>query len=212
MFPDIKMTTANTGTLGGRARLTGTGNSMAQMLGTANGDAALIMDGGTISELMLRLSNLDIANSIGVMLGGDKQVPVRCMVANFTAEQGDFKIHALVIDTPKVNVTGTGDINLANEALNVRLEAHNKTFSLASLRGPILIGGTLKTPAPRPELGTAAARGALAAALGAVTAGLGTLLPLLEFGKPKDGNCSALMAETKKDVGVQERDMKPRKK
>src|ERR1700694_5752915 len=61
--------------MGGLAQLDADGNSMAQMLGTANDEAALIMDGGTVSELLLRLSNLDIANSIMVLLGGDKQVP-----------------------------------------------------------------------------------------------------------------------------------------
>lgn len=212
MFPDVKLTQANTGTMGGRAKLTGTGNSPAQMLGTANGEAALIMDGGTVSELILRISNLDIANAVARMLGGDKQVAVRCMVGNFKVTDGDFKIDTLLLDTPKVNLAGTGDINLADETLNLRLESENKTFSLASLRGPVVVTGTLKTPAPRPEMGNVVARGGLALALGAVTAGIGALLPLLEFGKPKESNCKELMEATKKDVGVKQSDLQPRRK
>ena len=83
LFPASKLNAASAGTMGGRAKLDATGDSISQMMGTANGEAALIMDGGTISELLLRLSNLDIANSFLVLLGGDKQVPIRCMVANF---------------------------------------------------------------------------------------------------------------------------------
>ncbi len=45
MFPASKLAAADTGTMGGRARLDGNGNSIAQMLGSANGEAALIMDG-----------------------------------------------------------------------------------------------------------------------------------------------------------------------
>src|SRR5258706_433805 len=211
MFPNSKLAAADTGTMGGRARLTGSGNSLAEMLGTANGEAALIMDGGSVSELMLRLSNLDIANSIIVMLGGDKQVPVRCMVGNFKAVDGDFTVDSLLLDTPKVNVTGSGDINFADESLKIRLVAQSKGFSLASLRGPIAITGTFKAPVVRPEMAGVIARGGLAVALGAVTAGIGALIPLLEFGQRKDSNCVELMNQAKADAGVKASDMAPRK-
>jgi hypothetical protein len=150
MFPASKLANANTGTMGGRAKLHANGNSIAQMLASANGEAALIMDGGSVSELMLRLSNLDIANSIGVLLGGDKQVPIRCLVGNFKAVDGDFKVEALLLDTPKVNITGSGDVNFTDESLHLRLVSQGKGFSLASLRGPIAISGSLKAPLVHP--------------------------------------------------------------
>lgn len=210
LFPASKLTVANVGTLGGRARLDGNGNSVAQMLGTANGEAALIMDGGSVSELILRLSNLDIANSVLVLLGGDKQVPVRCMVSNFKAVNGDFAVEALLLDTPKVNVTGSGDVNFTDESLNLRLVSQQKGFSLISLRGPIDITGTFKTPAVHPVMGKAIARGAIAAALGVATAGLGALIPLLDIGKDKESNCLELMNKAKADAGIKQSDLAPR--
>ncbi|MEO7727529.1 MAG: AsmA family protein [Burkholderiales bacterium] len=210
MFPGLKLATVNTGTMGGRAKLDGKGNSMAQMLGSANGEAAVIMDGGTISELLLRLSNLDIANSLMVMLGGDKQVPLNCVVGNFNAVNGDFQVQSLVIDTPKVSVTGSGAVNFTDEALHLRLVSQQKGFSLASLRGPIAITGSFKTPVVRPELGKAIARGGLAVVLGVATAGIGALIPLLDFGKDKKTNCSALIQQAKSDVGVKASDIAPR--
>ena len=210
LFPTSKLTAANAGTLGGRAKLDGNGNSMAQMLGTANGDAALIMNGGSVSELMLRLSNLDIANAIVVMLGGDKQVPIRCMVSNFKAVNGDFKVEALVLDTPKVNMTGSGNVNFTDESLNLRLVSQSKGFSLASLRGPIDITGSFKTPAVHPVMGNVIARGGIAAVLGVVTAGIGALIPLLDLGKDKDSNCAELMSKAKADAGVKDSDLAPR--
>jgi uncharacterized protein involved in outer membrane biogenesis len=212
MFPASKLAAADTGTMGGRAKLDGSGNSIAQMLGSANGEAALIMDGGSVGELMLRMSNLDIANSIVVMVGGDKQVPIRCMVGNFKAVDGDFKVEALVLDTPKVNITGSGDVNFTDESLHLRLVSQSKGFSLASLRGPIAITGSFKNPLVRPEMGGVIARGALAVALGAVTAGVGALIPLLDFGKgrTKDSNCAELMSQARSDAGVKASDMAPR--
>jgi AsmA family protein len=210
LFPDSKLNAASMGTMGGRAKLDATGNAMAQMLGTANGEAALIMDGGTISELLLRLSNLDIANSILVLLGGDKQVPIRCMVANFKAVEGKFKVQDLVLDTPKVSIAGDGDVNFADESLHLRLVSQSKGFSLASLRGPILVTGPFKNPSVHPDMHKAVARGGIAAVLGAMTAGIGTLVPLLEFGKDKDSNCAALLSQVKSDAGIKQSDIAPR--
>jgi uncharacterized protein involved in outer membrane biogenesis len=204
LFPNSKLTAASAGTMGGRAKLAGTGNSMAQMLGTANGEAALIMDGGTISELLLRVSNLDIANSVMVLVGGDKQVAIRCMVANFKAVKGDFKVQDLVLDTLKVNVTGEGNVNFADESLHLRLVSQAKGFSLASLRGPFLVTGSFKNPSVHPEMGKVVARGALAVVLGVLTGGVGALIPLLEAGKNKDSNCAALLSQAKSDAGIKQ--------
>ena len=210
LFPDSRFAAANAGTMGGRTRFDATGNSVAQILGSANGEAALIMDGGAFSELLLRLSNLDIANAIAVMIGGDKQIPVRCLVGNFKAVDGDFKVDALLLETDKVNITGDGDVNFADESLRLRLVAKSKGFSLVSLRGPIGITGTFKNPVLRPEMGKVLGRGGLAVALGALTSGVGALIPLLDFGKHQESNCAALISQAKSDAGVKASDMAPR--
>jgi AsmA family protein len=207
MFPRSKLGAGDTGTIGGRAQLRGSGNSIAQMLGSAGGNAALVMENGSVGELALRVSNLDIANSLLLMLGGDKQVPVRCVVGIFKAVDGKFTANALVLDTPKVNMTGTGDIDFADESLHLRLVSQSKGFSLASLRGPIAVTGSFKNPVLKPELGAAVVRGGLALALGAATAGVGALIPLVDFGKRGDSNCPALMDQASADAGVQRADV-----
>ena len=212
LMPSAKMSRMTSGAIGGRAKLAMAGSSLAQMLGSANGEAAVIMNGGTVSELAMRLANLDIANSLARILGGDRETPIRCFVSNWNAVDGNFRVQAMVLDTPKVNVHGTGNVNLRTEALNLLLTAESKTFSLASLRGPINIGGTLKNPVVSPDYGMAIARGGLAAAIGSVTAGIGALIPLLELGKKDDTHCSELKAEAKADVGVKESDLRARKK
>ena len=206
LFPASKVN-VGAGTMGGRAKLDASGDSLAKMMGTANGEVALIMDGGTVSELLLRLSNLDIANSILVLLGGDKQIPIRCMVANFNAVEGDFKVQDMVLDTPKVNITGEGNVNFGDESLHLKLVS--KAKSLISLRGPILVTGTFKKPSVRPDMRKVAARGGIAAGLGVITGGIGALIPLLELGKKKDSNCAALISQTKSDAGIKQSDIAP---
>jgi uncharacterized protein involved in outer membrane biogenesis len=167
------------------------------------------MDGGSVGELMLRLSNLDIANSLLVLLGGDKQVPINCMVANFKAVDGDFIVKDMLLDTAKVNIVGTGNINFGDESIHLRLVPESKGFSLASLRGPLAVSGTFKSPVLRPELGEVIVRGGLAVALGSVSFGVGALIPLLDFGTEQESNCKALLVDAKADTGVKTSDTAP---
>ncbi len=210
LFPGSALAAEDTGTMGGRAKLIGHGNSVARMLATANGESALISDGGSVGELMLRLSNLDIANSLLVLLSGDKQVPIHCMVGNFKAVDGDFIVKDLVLDTAKVNIVGSGNINFSDESIHLRLVPASKGFSLASLRGPIVVSGSFKNPVLRPEMGGVIVRGGLAVALGAATSGVGALIPLLDFGSGRDSNCKTLLGDAKSDTGVKTSDIAPR--
>jgi hypothetical protein len=66
------------GEIDGRAKVTTQGNSIAAMLGAADGDAVLLMNSGEISDLLLRLTNLDLANAAASLLKGDKNIRVRC--------------------------------------------------------------------------------------------------------------------------------------
>jgi AsmA family protein len=209
LLPTSKLTASNPGIMGGRAKIDARGDSLSQMMGTANGEAALIMDGGTISELLLRKSNVDIANSFLVLVRGDTNVPIRCMVANFKAVDGNFKVQDLVLDTPKVNITGDGNVNFADESLHLRLASRSKGFSLVSLRGPILVTGTLMKPKVKPDTAKVAARGGAAVGLAVVTVGVAGLIPLLDFGDNKDSNCAALMDQARSDAGIKQSDIAP---
>jgi len=207
LFLTSKPTASNPGIIGGRARLDAKGDSISQMMGTANGEAALIMDGGTISELLLRKANVDIANSFLVLVRGDKNISIRCMVANFKAVEGDFKVQDMVLDTPKVNIAGDGNVNFADESLHLRLVSQSKSFSLASLRGPILVTGAFIKPKVKPDTTKVATRVGVAVGLAAVTVGVAGLIPLLDFGNAKDSNCAALMDQAKSDAGIKQSDI-----
>lgn len=202
LFPGSTLAAADTGSINGRAKLHGNGNSVSQMMAGANGEAALVMDGGSVGELTVRLANLDIANSLLLLVGGDRQIPIRCAVANFKAEKGIFTVKDLVLDTSKVNIVGEGNVNFVDESLHLRLASRAKGFSLITLRGPIAVTGSFQSPNLRPELGGVIARSGLAVALGVATGGLGALLPLLDFGKNQDSKCAALLSQARSDAGV----------
>ena len=195
LFPGFRLSRANAGVIRGRAKLDTSGNTVAKMLGGADGDFALMMEGGSVSELLVRLVNLDVANAVPVLITGDKQLPVRCLVAHLRGTQGKFKAESLVLDTGKAVVTGAGSVDFAQESLDLTFVSKSKGLSLAALRGPIRMTGTFKDPKVAPDMTQAAARGIAAVALGWFTGGIGALIPLVDLGGAKDSDCAALIGD-----------------
>jgi uncharacterized protein involved in outer membrane biogenesis len=155
------------------------------------------MDGGEISDLVLRLMNLDVQHTLVTLMRGDENIPVRCMVGHFAADHGHLRPQPFILDTEHTKVAMQGDIDLGTETFKLRLIAHPKEMSLVALRGPILIEGPFSAPAVRPDLKNAIARGAAAIALGVVATPAAVLIPLFELGSEKDANCKAIVTQAK---------------
>src|SRR5207244_6635990 len=106
--------------VGGRAKFTATGNSVADMLGTSNGEVALISWGGDASELSIVLTNLDLARAAGLLIRGDTNSPIRCVVADFVSTNGVMDARTLVVDTEAEKILGDGTIDFAKERYDLK--------------------------------------------------------------------------------------------
>src|SRR4029077_2141837 len=115
ILPQIKPPSGSAGKVGGRARFTASGNSIADMLGTSNGDLAIISSGGDASELAIVLTNLDLARAAQLLVRGDTNSPIRCVVADFAAENGTMNARTLVMDTEAEKILGEGSVDFTNE-------------------------------------------------------------------------------------------------
>jgi len=195
ILPGVKPPNGSAGKLGGRARLAGTGNSVADMLTTSNGEVALINRGGDASELAIVLTNLDLAHAAKLLLTGDRNSPVHCVVADFVAVNGKFAARNLVVDTTSEKIVGEGTIDLANERYDLALNAESKRPSLVALRGPILIEGPFRAPRVHPDPLPVAARVGASVALGVLLTPLAALLPLVDPGGGEDADCGALVQQ-----------------
>jgi uncharacterized protein involved in outer membrane biogenesis len=81
-------------------------------------------------------------------------LPVHCAVADLVAQEGVLRPRVMVLDTAVSAVWVEGSLSLANEALALRAVVMPKDFSLASLRMPLQVGGTLAHPEVSFEKGT----------------------------------------------------------
>ncbi|MFL6620907.1 MAG: AsmA family protein, partial [Povalibacter sp.] len=188
MFPTVQMTKSGAGLLSGAMTVTAQGNSVADMFASANGDIGLIMGEGHISNLLLELAGLDVAESVKYLFDKKHTIPLRCAYANFKIVDGQVTTRGLAFDTTDTIIFGEGNIDLRREAIGMRLIPQPKDKSPLSLRTPLQIGGTFKDPSFHPEAGPLILRTAAAAALYSV-APPAALLALIETGPGKDIDC-----------------------
>ncbi|HRO61674.1 MAG TPA: AsmA family protein [Burkholderiaceae bacterium] len=176
------------GTLGGRAKLDGHGNSTAEMLGSLDGSSEFWINGGKISQLLLELSGIDIAESLGLLIGGDGALQMQCAAARLTVEDGLVTPEVALIDTVDTTLLVTGESSLAEERLDLVITARPKDASPLALRSPVHIEGTFGDPKVRLDMGATALRLGAAALLATIATPAAALLALIDPGAGDEGD------------------------
>ena len=184
------------GLLVGRARLSGTGDSVHKAFSNASGQVTVVAPGGEIRRSIAELMGVDVIKGLGLMMSKSQQTtPIRCAVGDFRVRNGQLDADTLVFDTGPVLVTGSGQVNLSDERLSLRVQGHPKKFQLVRLLAPIDIAGPIRSPHLKIEKGAAIAQGGVAAALASFLSPLAAILPFVDPGLAKDANCGALVAQ-----------------
>ena len=132
------------GPIEGRINISGTGESFRELMATASGNSFVAMSGGEVSQLLIELAGLDIAQTLGVLVRGDKPVAIRCAVVDLHGQDGQMDVQTLVFDTTDTVIFGEGKIDLRNEQPDIVLTPVPKDFSPLSLRTFIRVGGSFK--------------------------------------------------------------------
>ena len=169
------------GRLNGTTALQGQGRSTAQILGTLKGKFSTELRDGAMSHLVIEAAGIDIAQGLGLLIKGDKALPVTCGVADLAANDGVFRPRVMVIDTPDSTFWIDGTLSLATEAIDLRAVVSPKDFSPLALRTPLHVRGTLAKPTVSIEKGPLVKKLATAALL-ALANPLAALLPLIDRG------------------------------
>lgn len=195
LTPQIDGVPALAGTLDGRASMAGRGNSVRDFAAHANGRMGLAMNGGRMSHLAVELVGLDVAEALGVLIGKDKPVDIRCAAGALALQDGRLRIKSMLIDTEDSLVIAGGGVDLATERLDLKLQTHSKDASLLSGQTPVTLSGPLRRPAVGIESKGLAARGAAALALGAVLTPVAAMLAFIDPGLAQDSDCAARLRE-----------------
>jgi AsmA family protein len=188
------------GPIGGRIALSGTGQSFRELMATASGNTFLMMSGGEISELLVRLAGLNVARALGVVVRGDKPIPIRCALLDLEGKEGQMTVQTLVFDTANSVIAGEGKIDLRDEKLDIVLTPVPKDFSPLSLRSFIRVNGTFKNISAFPDPIKTGTESLFAKIFNSLVILILSPLQPRDLGLGKDVDCDALIA------GIQKRD------
>jgi AsmA protein len=186
-----------TGKLVGKTKLIGSGNSTAEMLSTLDGEVSIYIHKGTISHLVVEALGLDIAQGLGLLLTGDKPLPMQCAVMDLSAKNGIATPKVALIDTPVTLVLINGTVDLAKETLDLKLAAKPKNISPFTVRSPIHVKGSFKNPDVSVEKTPIVARVLGSVALAFVNP-LAAILPFIDTGSGEKSPCNESLIEFQK--------------
>ncbi len=189
------------GTLIGRLRIHGFGQSVHKLASTADGAMSLIIPQGEINEAIAELTGINLTRGLGLLLAkNETKTSIRCGVLDFQAQNGDLTAKSFFIDTTDVLITGRGEVHLDSEALNLALKGDPKKLRLTRLRSPITIKGTLKTPAVGIDAGELAKQGAVATALGTLLTPVAAVIAFIDPGRAKNKDCFASVTDARESI------------
>lgn len=143
LLPALHESAWLSGTLGGEARLSGRGDSLAEILGSASGTFMVGTRDARISNRTDAKLGLNLGKMLRTMISDEKQVPVRCASMTLDLNKGVGKSRRILIDTDRTHVEGSGSIDLKKERFDVLMTPQPKKAGDITLRQSIRIKGSL---------------------------------------------------------------------
>jgi AsmA family protein len=157
-----------------------------------------VMSGGEISELLVELAGLDVAHTLGVVVRGDKPIPIRCGLLELQGENGQMGVQTLVFDTANSVVAGEGKIDLRDEKVNIVVMPEPKKFSPLSLRSFIRVTGGFKNVSVFPDPIKTGTDSLFKKIFNVLTMLVLSPVQPRDLGFGKDVDCDALIASVQK--------------
>jgi hypothetical protein len=184
------------GTLQGRIKLHGTGESVHKFASSADGSVSIVVPHGQMRAALAELMGIDVARGLGLLLAqNQQQSELRCGVAAFEADQGHLNAKTIVMDTTNVLVTGHGSVDLRTERLDLALQGNPKKVRLLRLHTPIKLEGTLDKPKVGIDPGKTLLQAGEGAALATLLTPIAAVLAFVNVKLAKDADCAALVAQ-----------------
>lgn len=198
LLPNVESMRRSLGQLNGDAKISGTGNSVADLLGTSNGDVRLLINDGVISRNLMEIAGLNVGNYLVGKLFGDDEVKINCAAADIGIKNGLATTRLFVFDTENAVINISGNVNLATERMDLSIDPESKGMRVLTLRSPLYVKGTFKHPDAGVKAGPLIARGVAAVALGAVVAPAAALLALISPSEVDSNQCGGMLKGMKK--------------
>ena len=198
LMPNVEMMQKTLGEMNGDVQLRGSGNSVAALLGNSNGNLKLLMNDGLISRNLMEILGLNVGNYLIGQIFGDEEVRVNCAAANIDVTNGVARPQIFAFDTENALINVTGTASFASEQLDLTIDPESKGFRVITLRSPLYVRGTFKSPQAGVKAGPLIVRGAVAAALATLVTPAAALLALVSPAEGDSNQCRTILSQMKK--------------
>ncbi len=193
LVPPSPRLATSSGAMGARARLSASGNSIADLAAKADGQVQAALSQGQVSNLLDAVSGLNGGKIISLLMGGDQAIPINCGAVSFDVKDGQGRSEVFVVDTMDTRIEGEGTFDLDRERFDLTIAPKPKKAGILSLRTPVRVYGSFRSPGFELDKAGLALRGGGALALALVNP-LAALIPLIETGPGEDTDCRQLLA------------------
>jgi AsmA protein len=135
------------GTMDVRADLHGTGMTPHALAASLDGNAGLALANGEIDSRLLVWLLSRVAPEAGLLDIADKapRSALRCVALRADASHGVVDLHALLLDTAPLRLTGSGTFDLSQETLSLRLQPLARIGS-SGFSMPVDVRGNFRAP------------------------------------------------------------------
>jgi uncharacterized protein involved in outer membrane biogenesis len=187
-----------TGTVHGRIKLEGRGDTIHDSLSTASGRIVFVMPQGSFWTRNIQLSELDVGTFAYKMFQGRLKEPVsiNCGLIGFTVRNGLAAADPILIDTRKNVIVGRGGFSFRTEAVDLAVRADGKKFSLFSAQSPVSLGGTFAKPSLNVISPALIGRAGAGLGLAVVATPLAGILAFVDVGDAKSAACGPVLSGT----------------
>jgi uncharacterized protein involved in outer membrane biogenesis len=183
------------GTLSGRFKLHGAGSSVHKFASSSDGSMSVVIPHGQVRDVIAELTGINVLRGLGLLLAKDSsQTEIRCGVMDFKDHDGMLDAVTVYVDTSNVLITGGGQVDLADEKLDLTLKGDPKKTRLLRLRSPISLSGSLLHPVVGVKADKLAEQAGVAAVLGTLLTPVAAALAFIDPGLAKDKDCSTVVA------------------
>ncbi len=185
-----------TGTVKGRVKLEGRGDSIHDSLSTAAGRIAFIVPQGQLWTRNVQLAELDLGTFVQKMFEDKLKKPVElnCGLVGFTVRNGVAAADPILFDTTKNVIVGRGGFSFRTEGIDLAFRADGKKFSLFSGQSPVGIGGVFAAPKLDVVSDQLLARAGAGLGLALVATPVAGVLAFVDVGDAKSAACGPVLA------------------
>ncbi len=132
------------GTIDIHADLSGSGDTLRAVAATLTGHAGLALVGGQIDNELLERLAAGALRTANIPLEAGGNTTLRCVAIRADAAAGVIQLGTLTLDTSKLDLDGSGTVNLADETLDLHLRPQLRLGGGLSI--PLRVRGTLAAP------------------------------------------------------------------